>query len=228
MFFDSNARNAIRRSALPSRIVSNARRTRSDSVSHERAGKRSAVASAAFVRRSRVIFALPKVEGRRTHPLFGMYTGRTPYPGPRDGSRDSERVEPLIKYYLEMEPQLRYELQRVGRHPAKDLEGFFASHLEVQREYQTGKRKGKTYTEHHWPRRLHTQLGDRELLTRQEMVHGSGTRSCPCPRYSRHQLLHARIHANETIRASNLPRNSRLARTRRQPVSSRHRRGTHV
>ena len=117
----------------------------------------------------------PRVEGRRAHPVFGMYTGRTPYPGPREGSRDSERVEPLLEYYLDMDPQLRSELRRLGRHPAKNLEGFFARHLEEQGEYQTGKKKGKQYTKHHWPRRLHTQPGDRELLTRQEMVHGAGT-----------------------------------------------------
>jgi len=112
---------------------------------------------------------------RRRHPLFGMYTGRTPYPGPRDAGRDGERVRPLMDYYLEMDSELRAELRRLGRHPAKDLESFYAKHLAVKAQYKSGKKEGKSYTQHNWDRRLHTSRDDRELLTRQEMVHGAGT-----------------------------------------------------
>ncbi len=108
-------------------------------------------------------------------PRFGMYTGRTPYPGPRKGSKDSDRVEPLLQYYLNMSASMERRLRELGRYPAKDLHAFFAKHEEEQATYQSGKRQGKNYTKHHWGRRLHTSPGDRELLTRHEMVHDVGT-----------------------------------------------------
>ena len=45
----------------------------------------------------------------------------------------------------------------------------------------TGKRAGQEYTDHNWERRLHTGPNDRELLTRQEMVHGAGSRPGHAP-----------------------------------------------
>lgn len=99
------------------------------------------------------------------HPRFGMYTGRTPYPGPRDSGRDGQHLKPLLEYYLGLENpssnltdeeqehlrQLRIELAQRGRWPAKDLASFY------------GKTGGP------WTTRLQTQPGDRELMTRQEM-----------------------------------------------------------
>jgi ATP-dependent helicase YprA (DUF1998 family) len=108
--------------------------------------------------------------GRRS-PRFGMYTGRTAYPGPRRTDRDSDRVKPLLEYYLAMKPALANRLKRLGRYPAKDLKSFFAEH---EAEQITTK-SGRPQIRHHWERRLHTSDGDRELLTRQEMVHGTGT-----------------------------------------------------
>lgn len=109
-------------------------------------------------------------------PRFGMYTGRTPYPGPRKSGKDSDRVAPLLEYYLNMEPELEQRLRELGRYPAKDLRSFFAKNEERRATYKTGDRAGKEYTKHNWDRRLHTSPGDRELLTRHEMVHGVGTR----------------------------------------------------
>lgn len=109
-------------------------------------------------------------EDRRS-PRFGMYTGRTPYPGPRNPGRDQERMEPLLKYYMEMPAQMRVRLRRLGRYPAKNLERFYAKHEERLKHYKTG----KAYVEHNWPRRLHTGVDDRELLSRQEMVRGAGS-----------------------------------------------------
>jgi ATP-dependent helicase YprA (DUF1998 family) len=118
--------------------------------------------------------------GRR-HPLFGMYTGRTPYPGPRDASKDRERVAPLLEYYTGLEESLGQELRRLGRYPAKDLESFFGKDLAQAKTYASGKRSGQAYTRHKFDQRLHTQPGDRELLTRQEMVRGAGTRPGVAP-----------------------------------------------
>jgi len=113
-------------------------------------------------------------KGRRA-PRFGMYTGRTPYPGPRTASRDGGRVKPLLDYYLGLEPEVEERLRRLGRYPAKDLEAFSARSEARRRTYQSGKRAGQEYTAHNWNRRLHTGPNDRELLTRQEMVHGAGS-----------------------------------------------------
>lgn len=109
-------------------------------------------------------------------PRFGMYTGRTPYAGPRTAARDAERVAPLLEYHLGLDPALRERLRQLGRAPAKDLEAFYAAGEARQRTWQSGRRQGQTHTRHHWERRLHTAPGDRELLTRHEMVHGVGTR----------------------------------------------------
>jgi ATP-dependent helicase YprA (DUF1998 family)/Zn finger protein HypA/HybF involved in hydrogenase expression len=119
-------------------------------------------------------------EGRR-FPRFGMYTGRTPYPGPRMTQRDAERVKPLLDYYLSQSTEVEERLRRLGRYPAKDLRAFYAQHEARRRTYQSGKRVGQEYTDHNWERRLHTGMDDRELLTRQEMVHGSGSRPGHAP-----------------------------------------------
>lgn len=56
--------------------------------------------------RLRLIFGDPEVTkefcalGADRFPRFGMYTGRTPYPGPRSAGRDTDRVAPLLQYYL--------------------------------------------------------------------------------------------------------------------------------
>ncbi|MEW6732742.1 MAG: DEAD/DEAH box helicase [Acidobacteriota bacterium] len=113
--------------------------------------------------------------GSRRFPRFGMYTGRTPYPGPRNATKDSERVAPLLEYYLNLEPEIEKRLQQMGRYPAKDLRAFYAKQEERRGVYQSGEKAGKEYTKHNWERRLHTSPEDRELLTRQEMVHGVGT-----------------------------------------------------
>lgn len=139
--------------------------------------------------RLRLLFGEPSVasafhdtaNGASRHPTFGMYTGRTPYPGPRTASKDSDRAAPLLQHYLGMEPELVAKLQSLGRYPAKDLEAFFAKDLEIKKIYQSGKKKGKSYTDHQWDQRLHTNKGDRELLMRQEMVRGAGSRPGAAP-----------------------------------------------
>jgi len=58
-----------------------------------------------------------------------MYTGRTPYAGARNASRDGERVAPLLSYYLGMDDDLSRRLRLLGRYPAKDLKAFYAEWL---------------------------------------------------------------------------------------------------
>ncbi|MBU0662940.1 MAG: DEAD/DEAH box helicase [Proteobacteria bacterium] len=132
--------------------------------------------------RLRLLFGDPSLHdlfhqsGKGTrHPLFGMYTGRTPYPGPRTSGKDNERVRPLLEYYTNMDADLRKELQRRGRYPAKNLHNFYARELEEERVYRSGKKTGQTYKKNNWDRRLHTDPSDSELLIRQEMVRGAGS-----------------------------------------------------
>lgn len=137
--------------------------------------------------RLRLLFGDPAVAaefqhiGCRRFPRFGMYTGRTPYAGARKATGDSERVAPLLEYYLGLEPAIETRLRQLGRYPAKDLVAFYAKHEQQRAVYQSGKNVGKEYTRHNWDRRLHTADGDRELLTRHEMVHGVGTRPGHAP-----------------------------------------------
>ncbi|MBK7074595.1 MAG: DEAD/DEAH box helicase [Myxococcales bacterium] len=131
--------------------------------------------------RLRLLFGDPSVASAfrgtaaKRFPRFGMYTGRTSYPGPRMAGKDADRVAPLLEYYLGMEPELEQRLRRLGRYPAKDLRAFYAQGEAQRATYQSGDRRGREYTRHNWDRRLHTGAEDRELLTRHEMVHGVGT-----------------------------------------------------
>lgn len=109
----------------------------------------------------------------KRHPVFGMYTGRTPYPGKKDYEGDIE-LSKVAAYYEDMDPCLRLQLRRLGRYPAKDIAAFNARHLETKRTVKTKDGKTKEQTEHHFDKRFHTQPGDRELMTRHEMVHGAG------------------------------------------------------
>ena len=55
------------------------------------------------------------------HATFGMYTGRTPYPGPRSAQKDEDRVRPILDYYLGLSPQMEQRLRQLGRYPANGL-----------------------------------------------------------------------------------------------------------
>lgn len=102
-------------------------------------------------------------------PRFAMYTSRTPYPGPRTADKDRRYIEPVLRYYLDLERQaesgaserahLVHELRERGRWPAKNLRAFAAN------GYQT-------------------QPDDRELLTRHE-IHAC----CPDIIVTNHSML---------------------------------------
>src|SRR5690606_13750189 len=75
-------------------------------------------------------------------PRFAMYTSRTPYPGPRTADKDRRYIEPVLRYYLDLERQaesgaserahLVHELRERGRWPAKNLRAFAANGYQTQ------------------------------------------------------------------------------------------------
>lgn len=106
--------------------------------------------------------------GRGRPVRFGSYTGRSPYPGLRSARRDGERIEPLFEsFYLPLmaEPDTVASLSKIGQWPSKDLVGFYGKHHEELRPNPKG---GAPRRYNHWDRRLITQPGDRELMTRNE------------------------------------------------------------
>jgi len=105
------------------------------------------------------------------HPTFGMYTSRTRYPGTRSGTKDGQRVAPLVQHYLSLPAELEEELRRRGRYPAKDLSAFFGAEQVVHTAYKSGAKVGQSRPVAHWERRLLTGPDDSELLTRHEMIH---------------------------------------------------------
>ena len=111
--------------------------------------------------------------GRCRPIIFGSYTGRTPYPGPRTSDRDTKRIEPLFEnYYLKIldDDARREELQRIGQWPSKNLKAFYGK--EFEKVIHTSSGQPRRYR--HWNKRLKTHPDDRELMTRHEMQE-----SCP-------------------------------------------------
>jgi hypothetical protein len=108
------------------------------------------------------------ISRRRTRPVrFASYTGRTPYPGTRSSARDTQRIEPLFEqFYLPIlaRPDKEAELRAIGQLPEKDLAAFYDQGLEQPVATWRGPQRRRN-----WDRRLLTQPGDRELMTRHEV-----------------------------------------------------------
>ncbi|MFD3156731.1 DEAD/DEAH box helicase [Haloimpatiens sp. FM7330] len=79
---------------------------------------------------------------------FGMYTGRTPYPGKNDKDKNKNLAKLLEKTYINCKKEVGKELKKIGRVPAKDLSDFICS---LNKNNQS------------------TGINDAELLTRAEM-----------------------------------------------------------
>ena len=61
-------------------------------------------------------------------PKFGMYTGRTPYPGRHEMEEDKKLARTLSKTLIHKEPKVIERLMDIGKYPAKyDLETFVQS-----------------------------------------------------------------------------------------------------
>ncbi|MGX9147282.1 DEAD/DEAH box helicase [Mesorhizobium sp. 128a] len=106
--------------------------------------------------------------GRERPVRFGSYTGRSPYPGLRSSGRDSARIEPLFEeFYLPLmaQPETVSGLIKIGQWPSKDLVAFYGKHHE---ELKPNSKGGAPRHYNHWNRRLITQPGDREMMTRDE------------------------------------------------------------
>lgn len=83
-------------------------------------------------------------------PQFGMYTGRTPYPGENDFDENVKYAETIRRDILEQSAEVQEKLKELGKYPSKaDLESF-VDRLED-------------------PNAILTDPNDAELVTRYEM-----------------------------------------------------------
>jgi len=87
-------------------------------------------------------------------PQFGMYTGRTPYPGEKNKDKDKKLADTLNKDIVDRDTDIKEKLIEIGKYPSKNNLEEFVMNL----------RDGKHITNDY----------DAELLTRQEMQ-----QSCP-------------------------------------------------
>ena len=70
---------------------------------------------------------LRRADGYRA--TFGMYTSRTPYPGPATPARNKERVTEWIRLFFDQYSEQKELLEREGKWPKKDLKSFQTSLL---------------------------------------------------------------------------------------------------
>ncbi len=88
-------------------------------------------------------------------PQFGMYTGRTPYPGANDSVKNQKYAQTLRRDILEQSDDVIEKLKNLGKYPSKHDLHEYIEHLEKSDSALNNSR-------------------DAELLTRQEMQ-----KSCP-------------------------------------------------
>lgn len=87
-------------------------------------------------------------------PQFGMYTGRTPYPGMKNSQKDRELAKTIRKSIIEVPENTRKDLIKLGKLPSKYDLDYFVNELE----------KGRHIAD----------INDTELITRFEMQ-----KACP-------------------------------------------------
>jgi hypothetical protein len=130
-----SARSTTRRCARPR--PSPARRARADPVPDERAGERPARRACACCSATLPSPTPSRGSGRIAASRASACTPAAPVPRPRSTSRDSERVKPLLEYYLGLSPEVEERLRRLGRYPAKDLQGLLRQNEARRRTYQS-------------------------------------------------------------------------------------------
>lgn len=72
-------------------------------------------------------------------PQFGMYTGRTPYAGPKDEKKDQQLAQTMKKDLLDRDPEIVEQLKKIGKYPAKDDLYSFVASLENGTHYSSSK-----------------------------------------------------------------------------------------
>lgn len=82
-------------------------------------------------------------------PQFGMYTGRTPYPGDKNLQKDKKLADAIAKDILNTSDEIKGELKKLGKLPAK----------RNLPEFVQGLKRGEHITD----------INDAELITRFEM-----------------------------------------------------------
>lgn len=83
-------------------------------------------------------------------PQFGMYTGRTPYPGERDSKEDISYAKTIRRDILSQSDEVKKKLRELGKYPSKYSLEKFCDSLENNED-------------------IVTHPYDAELVTRQEM-----------------------------------------------------------
>ena len=91
-----------------------------------------------------------KIDPNARVPQFGMYTGRTPYPGERDYKEDLKYAKTVRKDILAQSDDVKEKLKDLGKLPSKYNLNEFVDRLEQENSVLTDPR-------------------DAELVTRQEM-----------------------------------------------------------
>ena len=110
-------------------------------------------------------------------PKFGMYTGRTPYPGEKNKDEDKELAKTLANDLLNKEDVVKAKLIDIGKYPSKYKLDEYIDNLNDSKHI--------------------TQDNDAELIYK--------TRNATnMSRYTYYKLLNAGIYANKTNRTINM------------------------
>ncbi len=230
----ADGRGAPRGGAHPSPAqFAEARRAGADPLPDERAGERPALAPAPPPRR-RGLRRASSVRRRapRRHPTFGMYTGRTPYAGPRDGHqgrRAGRAAAQLVSLPLELDdPELAAHLRVPRALPLEGPRGVPRPRQVSSRGIQERQEEGEGFTKHNWEQRLLTGPGGPRAAHAPRDGPRRGDGRGPRTRPPRHQLLDARVHADAPLRAAPLRGDAALAGGAGEQVPAGARRGAHV
>lgn len=84
------------------------------------------------------------LKGPVRRPRFGMYTGRTPYPGINDPDKNKNLGKLMSKNYIDCKEEILEKLYEIGRIPSKDLDAFIKRLLKG--EQITGENDSELFT----------------------------------------------------------------------------------
>ena len=81
-------------------------------------------------------------------PQFGMYTGRTPYPGPKVESENKKYAATIRKDILDQPDEIKEKLKELGKYPSKKDLFKFVESLEINAESTTDPDDAELVTRH--------------------------------------------------------------------------------